>query len=391
MRALSPRRVQLALAALWGVDALLQLQPANFSNDLVLGTILGNAENQPAPIYNSLVWASGLLDHHAVALNIAIIVIQLGLAIGLLWPRTTKLALAASVAWALGVWWLGEGFGGVFAGTASTLVGGPGPALLYALLALVAWPVRSPLGRAAAGTVAGAGRLGDRGTRAVWVVLWVGGAVLRVVPFWFAPVYALQGDFQMSLNEEPHWFAQINDRLSHLAGAAGLDGVVCLAVLEALIGLGVLTRHRRAFLSAGIALSVVYWVFGQQLAGLLTGSATDLGSGPLYILLALTLWPRGRFTADIQRRRAELQGHVWSGAAEISLNAADAGIGGQLPPSPIRSRQANRSVATAAGELRTHVIQLGRGYRGPRGEAPRAVPAPACGIGRPSLLRRRRS
>jgi hypothetical protein len=292
---LSLRRVQLALAALWAIDALLQLQPANFGNDLIQGTILGNAENQPAPIFNSLVWATGLLDHHAVALNTAIIVVQLGLAAGIVWPRTTRLALAASIPWAVGVWWLGEGFGGLFAGKATTLVGGPGPALLYALLALVAWPSRRAGGAltagGAAGSAAAAGWLGERGTRAVWVVLWVGGAILRLVPFWFAPVYALQGDFQLSLDEEPHWMLRMGDWLTHLAGSAGLAGVIVMALVEAAVGAAILTRHRRAAVGAGVALSAVYWVLGQQLGGLLSGSATDLAAGPLYILLALTLWP----------------------------------------------------------------------------------------------------
>jgi len=36
------------------------------------------------------------------------------------------------VAWALGVWWFGEGLGGVLAGTASPVSGAPGPVLLGA-------------------------------------------------------------------------------------------------------------------------------------------------------------------------------------------------------------------------------------------------------------------
>jgi hypothetical protein len=34
-----------------------------------------------------------------------------------------------------------------------------------------------------------------------------------------------------------------------------------------------------------------YWVVGQQFAGLLTGSATDISSAPLFILMAIALWP----------------------------------------------------------------------------------------------------
>ena len=296
----SVRGVQLALAALWAIDALLQLQPANFTRELVFGTILGNAENQPQPIFGSLVSASHLLGPHAVALNVAIIVIQLVIAAGLLWPRTVKPALGVSVVWALGVWWLGEGFGGIFAGKATLLVGGPGPALLYALLAVIAWPRerRADANGAAAkregATIAGAGALGERAARGAWVLLWVSGAILRLIPFWFAPVYALVGDFQLGLGEEPHWLFAINETLSRFSATSGLALVIALAVVEAAVGLGVLTRHRRGFLAVGIVVAAVYWTVGQQFAGLFTGTATDVGAGPLFILLALTLWPHRR-------------------------------------------------------------------------------------------------
>jgi hypothetical protein len=282
------RRLQLALAAFWAIDALLQLQPDNFSRGLIFSTILGNAENQPQPIYGSLVWASHVLSPYPVELNIAIIAVQAVIAVGLVWPRTIRPALGISVAWALGVWWFGEGFGGIFAGKATLLVGAPGPALLYAILALIAWPGRRRTGAA----VAGAGALGEGAARGLWALLWIAGATLRVVPFWFSPTYALAGDLELGLNQEPHWLFRVNESLSHVATTAGLPLVIGVAMVEAAIGVGVLTRFRRTFLALGIVVAAVYWVFGQQLAQLLTGQATDVAAGPLYILLALTIWPR---------------------------------------------------------------------------------------------------
>lgn len=320
------RGLQLALAAFWTIDALLQLQPPNFTSGLVLDTILGNAENQPQPISGSLAAASHLLAPHAVALNIAIILVQLLIAAGLVWRRTVKPALAVSVAWALGVWWLGEGFGGIFAGKATLLVGAPGPALLYALLALVAWPAPNR----ASITIAGAGALGERATRRVWVILWVGGAILRAVPFWFPPVYALAGDFQLSLDQEPHWLFEINEKLSRLATSAGLPLVIALAVLEGVIGLGVLTRYRRAFLLLGMIVAGIYWAFGQQFAQLFTGDATDVGAGPLYILLALTLWPRP--ARDRRRASRTCRSSAWRGSRPACLPqlSTPGGGGGRL-------------------------------------------------------------
>jgi len=294
------RVVQLALAGFWAIDALLQLQPANFTSQLVLGTILGNAENQPQPIFGSLVSASHVLEPVHVELNVLIIIVQLALACGLLWRPAVKPALALSIAWALGIWWLGEGFGGIFAGKATLLVGAPGAALLYALLALIAWPAghRVIAQRRVTGTIAAAGALGERATLGAWALLWTGGAILRVVPFWFSPVYALQGDLQLGLDEQPHWVYRINEALSHFAASAGLPLVIAIAVLEAAIGIGVLTRHRRTFLTAGMLTATVYWAFGQQFGGLLTGSATDIAAGPAVILLALTLWPRSTRPLD---------------------------------------------------------------------------------------------
>jgi hypothetical protein len=298
-----PRLVQVALGAFWAIDALLQLQPANFSGALVYETVLGNAEHQPQPIYGSLVTASRLLAPHHVELNVAIIVVQLAIAGGLLLPRTAKLALAASIPWALGIWWLGEGFGGDFAGKATLLVGFPGPALLYALLALVAWPRERPQD---GGCIAVRGLLGERATARLWSALWVGGAILRVAPFWFPPVYALSGDLQLGLDEEPRWLAHLNMHLSDLASSAGLPLVIALALVEAGIGLGVLTRRRRWALGAGIAVATIYWAIGQQFASLLSGSATDIAAGPLYVLLALTLWP----AAAARTRRRHLPGVI---------------------------------------------------------------------------------
>lgn len=280
--------MQLALAGLWAIDALLQLQPGNFTSQLVSGTILGNAMSQPQPVFGSIVDAARLLEPYHVELNVMIIVVQLAIAAGILWRRTLRTALAVSVVWALGVWWLGEGFGGVFGGTATMLVGSPGAALLYALLALVVWPRSDRPSRLR--VIAACGALGERATAGAWALLWVGGAIFRVAPFWFAPVYALQGDLQIAPDEAPRWLFDLDQRLSHVAGSAGLPLVIAIAVLEAAVGLGVLTRYRRAALICGIAVSVIYWVIGQQFGGLPTGGATDVDTAPLYVLLALTLW-----------------------------------------------------------------------------------------------------
>ncbi|MHB1527636.1 MAG: hypothetical protein ACYCZN_15425, partial [Candidatus Dormibacteria bacterium] len=46
----------------------------------------------------------------------------------------------------------------------------------------------------------------------------------------------------------------------------------------------------------GIAVSILFWIAGQNFGGVLTGTGTDLGSGPLFVLLALALYPAARAT-----------------------------------------------------------------------------------------------
>jgi hypothetical protein len=55
--------------------------------------------------------------------------------VGLFFRRTTKPALAASIAWSVSVWWFGEGLGGLLTG-GSPLTGTPGAVILYTLIAL---------------------------------------------------------------------------------------------------------------------------------------------------------------------------------------------------------------------------------------------------------------
>lgn len=54
----------------------------------------------------------------------------------------------------------------------------------------------------------------------------------------------------------------------------------------------------RPALVAGVALSLVFWVLGQNFGGILAGNATDPGAGPLYVLLASTLYLRHGSTSS---------------------------------------------------------------------------------------------
>ncbi|MGN6330053.1 MAG: hypothetical protein ACTHOD_00170 [Motilibacteraceae bacterium] len=131
---------------LWLLDAGLQYQPYMFTKAFAKDVIASTAEGQPGWVAGPVMWAADLTGAHPLAWNAVFATVQLLLAVGLLWPRTVRAALAGSVAWSLGVWWLGEGLGGVASGHAMLLTGGPGAVLLYAVLAALALP-RAGTGR----------------------------------------------------------------------------------------------------------------------------------------------------------------------------------------------------------------------------------------------------
>ncbi len=139
------RHVQIALGGLWLLDGLLQLQPFMFTARFADQVIAPTAAGQPSWVSGPVQHAARLIGTHPVPADAGFALVQLALGVGFLWRRTARPAAAASVLWAVGVWFLGESLGGLAGGTASLLTGGPGAALLYAVLALAAWP--APGGR----------------------------------------------------------------------------------------------------------------------------------------------------------------------------------------------------------------------------------------------------
>src|SRR5260370_38729371 len=98
------RKLQLALAAVWLLDAALQYQPFMFTR--AFGQMLaGTAQGNPAVVAGPVTWSARIIGQHPTAANAAFATIQLLLALGLAWRPAVKVTLAPSVAWSLGVWW----------------------------------------------------------------------------------------------------------------------------------------------------------------------------------------------------------------------------------------------------------------------------------------------
>ena len=136
------RHLQVVLGLFWLLDGVLQAQPFMFTRGFAAEVIAPVGEGQPGFVSGPVHLASTVIAAHPVVWNVPFAAIQLLLGIGLLVPRTARLTLAASIAWALGVWYVGEGLSGMASGHASLITGAPGSALIYALLAAAAWPRR---------------------------------------------------------------------------------------------------------------------------------------------------------------------------------------------------------------------------------------------------------
>jgi hypothetical protein len=282
----SRRRLQLVLAGIWLLDAVLQYQSFMFTKafaQMLGGTAAGN----PAVIADPITWSARLIGNHVMVMNAVFATIQLLLGLGIAWRPTVKIALAASIVWSLAVWWLGEGLGSVLTGGASPVNGAPGAVIIYALLAVLLWPVArdrpAPFGAARA--------VGAPAARVLWLVLWGSLAYFALTPASRAP-QATSSMISGMASGEPGWLAWIDN---HTASALSHDGlavsiVLAIALVVVAVGVYLPSSAARATLVLALVLAAAIWL-AEGLGGILTGSGTDPNSGPLLALLAIAYWP----------------------------------------------------------------------------------------------------
>jgi hypothetical protein len=280
------RRLQLALAGIWLLDAVLQYQSFMFTK--AFAQMLGaTAAGNPAVIADPITWSARLVSNHVVAMNAIFATIQLLLGLGIAWRPTVRIALAASIVWSLAVWWLGEGLGSVLTGGASPVNGAPGAVILYALLAVLLWPVARDC---PAPFVAGR-TVGAKAARILWLLLWASLAYFALTPASRAP-QATSSMISDMASGEPGWLAWIDNHTASALSHDGLEVSIVLAVALIVVGVGVFlpSPALRATLVLALVLAAAIWL-AEGLGGVLTGSGTDPNSGPLLALLALAYWP----------------------------------------------------------------------------------------------------
>jgi hypothetical protein len=215
-------------------------------------------------------------------MNTAFTAVQAVIGAAMLFRRTARPALIASIAWALAVWAVGEGFGGVMAGMGSVIAGGPGAALIYAVLAAAV------LG---GGHEAGPKAFPPEWVPGVWAALWL---LLLLTGPWpgQTTAAALAGQLTGEATSLPATLSGAVVKVGVIASQHSLPVTSALALAEATVALGALrpglTRDLAA--ASGVVVAILAWLTGQAMGGLPSGRATDVGTGPPLVLLALAVW-----------------------------------------------------------------------------------------------------
>jgi len=320
------RGLQIGLGAAWLADGALQLQPIMFTRGFVTQILMPATMGSPAGVTGPALAFGRLVLHDPAGWDAAFAATQLLLGAGLLWRRSVRAALAASIGWALAVWWFGESLGGVLSGMASPVTGAPGAVILYALLAAAAWPrpraadpgvadpgvadpgVADPVAAdpVAADSVAAGSPLGRRGAALAWLLLWASSAYLLLQPANRTRL-SLHNAIAGLATGEPHWLAGADRAVAGAVGGHGPAVTIGLAVACVAIAAGVLwPATARPALLLSVALALVIWVIGENFGGLLTGQSTDPNTGPLLILLAAAYWPARR----VKRHLPDIHGRA---------------------------------------------------------------------------------
>jgi hypothetical protein len=277
------RGIQIALGILWLLDGLLQLQHQMFSSNFATQVIAPAGQGQPIPVYGPINFEIHMLLLHPALFNAIFAAIQIALGILILYRKTVRVGLSASVVWGLAVWWMGEGFGGLLSGQTSILLGAPGAALLYVLIALAIFPKKE--------TKSKEQHTPAYWLPAVWAVLWLMGAIYQLLPGQNSAADVASTIAGNAGGGTPGWLSSLDIHTANFIHGKGVSFVILIAAVQATIGILVLApgKVRRVAIYVGIALSLAFWIVGQSLGAYFTGLATDPSTAPLFILLGVAI------------------------------------------------------------------------------------------------------
>lgn len=286
-------RLRRALGVLWLADAALQAQPALFGRGMVQAILLPAAQGQPSVLAQMIHLAAHMWAIAPAGWNTAAVVIQAALGL-VLWsdsPHLYRPALAVSALWAVAIWAVGEGMGGLLTGTASIVSGTPGSALVYAALAL------SLLAGGGAGTL-------HRRLSCLVGAYWTLGTALALSAAERSPAVLSGIGRQMAAIAQPAILSYTLGRtavwLGHTGAWMTLALVAAFAALAVLWWLPLAGATVAIRLAATLTVLAGLWWYGMDL-GVLGGTATDPNTAPVIALAALVA-----SSAVAKRRKVQL-------------------------------------------------------------------------------------
>jgi hypothetical protein len=275
------RIITILLGLLWLIDGILQFQPAMFTKTFVSQVLSVNSQGQPLFIPAIINFGIHIASLNYFLTNMGSAIIQVIIGLALIFPlpkQYQRIALYASIVWALVVWAFGEGFGNIFTGMASFYTGAPGSVILYLILAVfLLYPKRFSL--YSLPKVAGA--------------LFLLGAILNLFPMFWTKSGFTQMLFQMSTNDSLSWISSPAKLLTNILASSPVFSNVALVLLLAFFGIKLFIKPGKVIAWSIVIFSVLVWWFAQDLGGVQTfpgGTATDPNSALLYILFLLPLF-----------------------------------------------------------------------------------------------------
>jgi len=304
---ITKRTIQIFLGCLWILDGLLQLQPKMFSKQFSTQVINAAANGQPHIIRAPMNFFAGQYENHIVLLNIFVIVLQIGIGLLIIKKKFTRYGLLMSIAWGLFIWWIGEGFSGIFSGHTTVIMGFPGAVIIYVILTIAVYPKNnSEIEKPASWLIY------------FWALIWITGAVFQLMPgqnsisdlssmiagngqgqpVWLYNLDSRVGSFINSLGSAPansHMPAMTMNQMANMptVQGSGIWLIILIAIVQVIIGICVFlpSRYRKPILYFSIILSLTYWILGQSFGGIFTGLGTDPNSAILYIVLVIAILP----------------------------------------------------------------------------------------------------
>jgi cytochrome oxidase Cu insertion factor (SCO1/SenC/PrrC family) len=332
--------LRIGFGLLWVLDGVLQAQP-KMAGGLASQVIGPSASSSASWVQRVVNWGGTIWSYHPIQAGAASVWIQIGIGAWLLVAARgpmSRLAGAASVAWALVVWVFGESFGGIFAPGLTFLFGAPGAVLLYAVAGvLIALPDDAWQGT----------RLGTLLLRGMGL-LFIGMAVLQAWPgrgFWQGGANGtLSGMIStMAGTSQPHLLHLIVSGAGSFTSAHGWAVNLFAVVALAVIGAGFLTARRDVVRYAvwfGTFFCLADWLLVEDL-GFLGGLGTDPNSMiPVILLFAagyVGLSPRTALAAEA--------GAEAGAGADAGLRGAAARVRGAVASASAQSFAAVSAVA----------------------------------------------